>query len=95
MISFIVRMTFASEDHDQIVEILRALTVPSRQEPGCVSYVPHFAEGDATTVVIYEQYADEAALEHHRSSPHFQQYAVGGLYQRMLQRSLESLTAVA
>jgi quinol monooxygenase YgiN len=59
-----------------------------------VTYVPHFVEGDANMVVIYEQYADEAALDHHRNSLHFKEYAVGGLYQKMLDRQLENLTAV-
>jgi quinol monooxygenase YgiN len=87
-------MRFSAADHDEIAEILRKLTEASRQEPGCVTYVPHFVEGDANTVVIYEQYADEAALDHHRNAPHFKDYAVGGLYQKMLERQLENLTAV-
>ncbi len=41
MVSFTVRFRFAPEDHQQLTEILRALTLASRQEPGCVSYVPH------------------------------------------------------
>jgi quinol monooxygenase YgiN len=45
-------------------------------------------------VVIYEQYADDAALDFHRNTPHFQQYAVGGLYQKMRDRQVENLTAV-
>ena len=94
MISFTVRMRFNAADHDEIAEILRKLTEASRKEPGCVSYVPHFVEGDASTVVIYEQYADDAALDHHRNSRHFKEYAVGGLYQKMLDRQLENLTAV-
>ncbi|QHS53299.1 putative quinol monooxygenase [Edaphobacter sp. 12200R-103] len=94
MISFTVRMRFSAADHDEIAEILRKLTEASRQEPGCVTYVPHFVEGDANMVVIYEQYADEAALDHHRNSLHFKEYAVGGLYQKMLDRQLENLTAV-
>lgn len=94
MISFTVRMRFNAADHDEIAEILRKLTAASRQEPGCVTYVPHFVDGDANTVVIYEQYADEAALDHHRNTPHFKEYAVGGLYQKMLDRQLENLTAV-
>ena len=94
MISFTVRMRFSAADHDEIAEVLRKLTEASRQEPGCVTYVPHFVEGDANTVVIYEQYADEAALDHHRNAPHFKDYAVGGLYQKMLERQLENLTAV-
>jgi quinol monooxygenase YgiN len=87
-------MRFNAADHDEIAEILRKLTEASRQEPGCVTYVPHFVEGDVNTVVIYEQYADEAALDHHRNTPHFKEYAVGGLYQKMLDRQLENLTAV-
>lgn len=94
MISFTVRMRFNAADHDEIAEILRKLTEASRQEPGCVTYVPHFLDGDSTTVVIYEQYADDAALDHHRNSAHFKEYAVGGLYQKMLERQLENLTAV-
>jgi quinol monooxygenase YgiN len=94
MLSFTVRMTFEQADHDEISDILCRLTEATRKEPGCVSYIPHFVEGDSCTVLIYEQYADEAALDHHRNSPHFHQYAIGGLYQKMRERQLENLTAV-
>jgi quinol monooxygenase YgiN len=94
MVSFIVRMRFDQADHDQLNEILCHLTAASRREPGCVSYVPHFIEGDTTTVLLYEQYADSAALEHHRATPHFHQYAIGGLFQMMKERQVENLTAV-
>ena len=95
MITFTVRMRFSPEDHDDIERILRELTRFSRHEPGCVSYVPHFVDGDANTVLIYEQYRDEAAVEAHRATPHFAQFAIGGLYQKMLERSVETLTAIA
>ena len=94
MISFIVRMRFEPEDHEAVAECLHALTLASRAEPGCVSYTAHFVEDDANTVVIYEQYLDQAALEAHRGSPHFEKLAVGGLYQKMKERSVENLTAV-
>lgn len=94
MLSFIVRMKFDQADRDAIDEILCHLTAESRREPGCVSYVPHFVEGEACTVLIYEQYVDEAALEQHRGSPHFHQYAIGGLYQKMRERQMENLLAV-
>jgi quinol monooxygenase YgiN len=94
MVSFTVRFRFAPEDHQQLTDILRALTLASRQEPGCVSYIPHFVEGDPDTVVIYEQYRDATALEAHRASPHFKQYAIGGLYQLMKERVSENLTAI-
>ena len=95
MISFTVRMTFDEKDRPAIEEMLKAVTPLSRQEPGCVTYVPHFVEGEPATVVIYEQYKDEAALEYHRASPHFAQYVTGGLLQLMKDRTREMLHAVA
>ena len=94
MISFTVRMTFAPEDRDDVAETLRLLAVASRQEPGCINYIPHHLEGDPDTVLIYEQYQDAAALAAHHESPHFKQYAVGGLYQKMRDRSREDLQAL-
>jgi quinol monooxygenase YgiN len=94
MLSFTVRMSFEQSDHDEIADVLCKLTAATRQEPGCASYIPHFVEGESCTVMIYEQYADEVALEHHRNAPHFHQYAIGVLYQKMKDRQLENLTAL-
>lgn len=95
MISFTVRMRFRTEDREEIANVLRELTAASRAEPGCVSYVPHAVESEPDTVVIYEQYRDDLAVEAHRGSAHFKRWAVGGLYQRMLDRSVENLIALA
>ena len=94
MVSFTVRMRFEPSEREEIAEILRKLTEGTRKEPGCVSYTAHFVEGEPATVVIYEQFADAAALEAHRNAQHFHQYAIGGLYQKMLERQVENLTAV-
>ena len=94
MVSFIVRMRFAPEDREQVADNLRKLAAASRQEPGCVTYIPHSAEADPDMVIIYEQYRDRAAAEFHRTTPHFQQFAVGGIFQLMRQRELENLTAI-
>ena len=95
MVSFTVRMTFRPEDREEIATILRELAAASRTEAGCISYVPHRVESDPDSIVIYEQYRDMAALDAHRASPHFALYAIGGLYQRMLVRSVEMLDALA
>ncbi|MHB1856700.1 MAG: putative quinol monooxygenase [Acidobacteriaceae bacterium] len=95
MISFIVRMRFAQENRKDVLEAVRRLAAASRQEPGCVSYIPHELAGDSSQVLIYEQYRDEAALEAHRASPHFHEYVIGGLYQWMKERSVEDLNALA
>lgn len=95
MVSFTVRMKFEAKDHDRVAELVRALTAPSRQEPGCITYDPHFVADDPSTLVIYEQYKDEAALEAHRASAHFKQYGSGGLFQILVDRKLENLNAIA
>ncbi len=87
-------MRFPEKDRSKIAEILEKLAIASRQEPGCVSYIPHQIKDDPDTVLIYEQYRDEAAVDAHRASPHFKQYAIGGLYQMMVERSMEDLVAI-
>jgi quinol monooxygenase YgiN len=95
MISFTVRMRFDPTEVDEIRKHLVALAHASRLEPGCVSYIPHFLADDPNTVLIYEQYRDDAALDAHRASLHFAQHAIGGLYQGMKDRQIENLAAVA
>lgn len=94
MVSFIVRLRFAAEDREEVTEYLRLITAASRAEAGCVSYIPLTLEDDPDMVLIFEQYADEAALAAHRASEHFQRYAIGGLYQRMRERAVENLRAL-
>jgi quinol monooxygenase YgiN len=95
MISLTVRMKFRPDDRQRVAEILAALAVASRREPGCVTYVPHTVEGEPDTVVIYEQYRDQKAVEAHRASQHFKDHVVAGLYQLMLDRQVENLTTLA
>jgi len=95
MVSFIVRMEFREEDRERVKEFLRLLTPPSRSEPGCVTYIPHLLEEGPPAILIYEQYVDEAALAHHRSTPHFAQYGTEGFFKLVTSRKLERLEVVA
>jgi len=95
MISFAVRMRFRQEDRAKVLDALQRLADASRREPGCVTYVPHETAGDPCLIMIYEQYADEVALEAHRATAHFHRDVIGGLYQWMKERSVEHLNAVA
>jgi quinol monooxygenase YgiN len=40
-------------------------------EPGCLAYVAHESEARAGTVVMYESWADDAALDAHLAAPPF------------------------
>src|SRR5271165_1547136 len=61
---------------DEVVEIFRKLQAASRQEPGCLMYTVHRHKSDAQRFFLYEKYRDDATLEAHRNSPHFQEYVV-------------------
>ena len=60
----------------EVAKIFRELEAASRQEPGCLLYIVHRHRTDPARFFIYEQYRDNAALEAHRQSPHFQRYAI-------------------
>jgi quinol monooxygenase YgiN len=63
----------------EVAEIFAKLEQASREEPGCLMYVVHRHRTDPSRFFIYEQYEDDAALEVHRRSQHFQDYAVKAL----------------
>lgn len=94
MVSFVVRLTFAPEDRAEVAETLRLLTAESRREPGCVTYIPHQFQDNPDTILIYEQYRDEEALDAHRKSAHFKKYSIEGLSQKLRERNLEYLIAL-
>lgn len=94
MISFTVSARFHPEDRSYIDEIVRPLTLASRSEPGCVNYTPHWVRDEPATLLIYEQYQDEAALDAHRSAPHFAEFVTNGLDTKVLGREYVWLEAV-
>ena len=59
----------------EVTSIFSKLTDASRLEPGCVTYQVHRHKTEPRRFFIYEQYKDDAALEAHRATPHFLQYA--------------------
>ncbi len=64
---------------DEVAGIFGKLEAASRREPGCLMYIVHRHQDDPRHFFIYEQYRDEAALQAHRDSAHFQEYAVKAL----------------
>jgi hypothetical protein len=93
MVSFIVRMKFSPEDRADVAETLRLLAA-SRQEPGCVSYIPHTVEGDPDTVLIYEQWRDAKRAGGARAVGALQEACGGGTLPEDAGTEREDLVAV-
>ncbi len=60
---------------EEVKALFSKLTEESRKESGCLMYQVHRHCNEPRRFLIYEQYKDDAALEAHRSAPHFLQYA--------------------
>ena len=59
-----------------LVALMHKITTEVRKEPGNHCYLTHQAQGDPETILMYEQYADAAALKAH--GEHLKQLS-GGL----------------
>jgi (4S)-4-hydroxy-5-phosphonooxypentane-2,3-dione isomerase len=58
-----------------VAALFEKLTELSRKEPGCALYCAHRHKTEPRRFFLYEQYKDDAALEAHRTAPHFLQFA--------------------
>lgn len=89
MICVAVTYVIKAGHEEQAVPLFRELTKHTRAEPGCRQYQAHRSPADPRRFFLYEQYDDQAALDAHRASPHFAQFATGGLFPIIESRSPE------
>lgn len=58
---------------DAVEENLRKMAVEVKaSEPGCAFYQASRSQDNPDNFLLYEHYVDQAALEAHRTTPHFQ-----------------------
>jgi quinol monooxygenase YgiN len=82
----VVRMKVAEGNEERAAELIPELATASREEPGCVLYIPCRDPEDPRSYLFYEQYLDKAAFEAHGESEHFQRLAAGELFGLMESR---------
>lgn len=59
---------------DAVIEALERMAPLVREhEPGCLMYTVHRSRDDSDVFLLYEQYADEAALKAHSETPYFKE----------------------
>jgi quinol monooxygenase YgiN len=62
---------------ERVAAILRTMAPLARAEPGCLHYHPNQARDDPRRFFLYEEYADEAALQAHGETEHFKRLVLG------------------
>ena len=78
-------------EREAVAELLRRLTPLSRAEPGCLQYDAHRDPDDPDRFFLFERYVDEAALEAHSTSAHFQELVVAEALPRLASRKRVAL----
>src|ERR1700676_4099325 len=56
----------------RLLQELKRLPEPTREEAGCITYELHESQSDPALFVFYENWASQAALDAHSSSPHLE-----------------------
>ncbi|MEO5936230.1 MAG: putative quinol monooxygenase [Terriglobales bacterium] len=89
MICLNVLLTVKPGAEAEVATLFKPLAEASRKEPGCLMYIAHQHRDDPTRFLVYEQYQDDGALDAHRNSPHFKQYAAEGFYLHVIDRQVD------
>ena len=80
MICLHVKLVVKPGEERRVAGWFRKLQEASRKEPGCLLYVVHQHVEQARQFMVYEQYKDEKALDLHRNSAHFKDFAASKIY---------------
>lgn len=69
-VTFLAKVTAKLGAEAQLADALRALVAPTRQEAGCLEYIPNVSPDDPRSFTIYESWRDEAAFVTHTTMPY-------------------------
>jgi autoinducer 2-degrading protein len=89
MLVLAVHVTIKAGSEDEAIAHMLPLEAASRKEPGCLAYVVQRSRENPRHFLIYEQYKDDAALDEHRASAHFEKHARNGFFPLVEEREAE------
>jgi len=68
-ICLVARLKAKPGQEAALAEAVTAIVPKVRAEPGCLGYTAHVSREEEGTVVMYEVWADQAALDAHTRAP--------------------------
>jgi quinol monooxygenase YgiN len=74
-----VMYTFAAEEIGEAERTLRELRDKSRAEAGCITFDVSRSVEDENVFVLYEEWQDQAALDFHYKTEHFERLGLNGI----------------
>ena len=87
----VARWQVSDDRLGEVLSHVAELRECSLAEQGCLGYEVFHGLGEPTTVLLLEHYRDDAALEAHRQSTHYQALAVGRILPMLAKREVDIL----
>ncbi len=82
-----VQFTFAPGDGDKAEAILRELREASRKEEGVIAFEVARSQEKPNVFVLWEEYRNEAALDFHKATEHYNRLVLNGVRPLAQERS--------
>lgn len=73
---------------DTVLTLLAEVARNSSKESGNLFYKVHQSNTDKNTLVLFEGYKDQAAVEEHRNATYFQQVVIGQIVPNLVNREV-------
>jgi len=70
-VTLLVRLQARPGAEERLAAVLSEVAEASRAEPGCGAFLAHRSPEDGSAFLLYERWADEAAMQLHRATEHF------------------------
>ncbi|WP_052732966.1 putative quinol monooxygenase [Hymenobacter terrenus] len=74
----------------EVLELLRRVAVDNAQEPAMLDFKVYQVEGNSDRILVYEVFADQAGLDAHRASAHYDAYVRRGVFPLLCERTVEA-----
>jgi len=93
-IHIFVKWVVKPEHLSKVLGILQDLIPLSRAEAGNIAYHAYQANDNAQVIMLYEEYANQEALQAHKASAHYQQLVAEQIVPLLETREVSIVTPV-
>jgi autoinducer 2-degrading protein len=88
----IVKWTIRESETSRILGLLPQLAAETKNEKGNLGYSIYQAADNANVLILHERYADQAALDFHKNSAHYQDTVVAQIIPFLENREVQMLS---
>jgi quinol monooxygenase YgiN len=89
-----IHFTFSMEDADKAEALLRELQAASRKEAGVIDFQVGRSLEKPNVFALWEQYTNQAAIDAHLETDHFNKLVINGVRLMARERSFEKVSPI-